>query len=107
MTEIPHTGAASFQRDVLDSPLPVIVDFTAVWCGPCKMLAPLVEQLAQEWAGKARFYKLDVDVDADLAVQYQVLGVPALLMFVKGKEVARTAGYQPKDRIMAKFKPHL
>jgi thioredoxin 1 len=107
MTEINHIEADSFQKEVLESTQPVIVDFTAVWCGPCKMLEPVVKQLAQDWTGKAKFFKLDVDNNPDLAMQYQVMGVPTLMLFVNGKISERITGYQPKNKIEAKFSPHL
>ncbi len=107
MSEIAKTSAAVFQNDVLNAALPVLVDFTAVWCGPCKMLEPSVKQLADEWSGRARVFKLDVDEIPDLAMQYQVMGVPTLMLFVKGRPVERVTGFQPKDRIAARFAPHI
>ncbi len=106
MTDIDHVGEANFQNEVLNAASPVLVEFTAVWCGPCKMLDPIVKQLAQEWTGKVKVVKLDVDDNSDLAMEYQVMGVPTLMLFVKGQPVQRITGYQPKDRILAKFKPH-
>lgn len=105
--EIPKVSETSFQAEVLDSPTPVIVDFTAVWCGPCKMLDPIVKQLAQEWEGKIRFVKLDVDDNPELAMKYQVMGVPTLILFSQGKPVERVTGYQPKERLQNKFKSYL
>jgi len=107
MSELSHVGEDNFQTEVVDSSIPVLVDFTAVWCGPCKMLEPIVEQLAQEWDGKIKVVKLDVDESASLAIQYQVMGVPTLILFAKGKPVERLTGYQPKNRIVSKFQSHL
>ena len=107
MADLTYVSEDTFQSEVLDSPLPVVVDFTAVWCGPCKMLDPVVKQLADEWAGKAKIVKLDVDQNTNLTVQYGVMGVPTLMLFVEGKENQRITGYQPKDRIVAKFKSHI
>lgn len=107
MAEIAHTNEASFQSQVLQAALPVLVDFTATWCGPCKMLEPVVKELAQEWGGKVQVYKLDVDENANLAMQYQVMGVPTLILFVKGRPVQRVSGYLPKDKLTAKFLPLL
>jgi thioredoxin 1 len=103
MADIPKLNEAAFEAEVLKSPLPVMVDFTAVWCGPCKMLDPVVTQLSQDWAGKVKFVKLDVDDNSNLAVQYGVMGVPTLILFVNGNVVQRLSGYQPKDRIISKF----
>lgn len=107
MGEIPHINQADFRKEVLESSLPVMVDFTAVWCGPCKMLDPVVKLLAAEWNGKVKVVKVDVDENPDLAMQYQVMGVPTLLLFVKGEPKGRITGYQPKDRIATKFSPYL
>jgi len=105
MGELAHVGEAEFKQEVLDAGQPVLVDFTATWCGPCKMLDPIVAQLAQEWAGKVKVVKLDVDDNPELAMQYQVMGVPTLMLFVGGLPSQRISGYQPKDRILAKFGP--
>jgi thioredoxin 1 len=105
--EVLKTSQTTFQSEVLDSTLPVLVDFTAVWCGPCKMLDPVVRQLAEEWQGKVRVMKLDVDENPDLVMQYQVMGVPTLILFRQGKPVERVSGYQPKDRLESKFRDHL
>jgi thioredoxin 1 len=107
MADLPKVGEGRFQAEVLEAEVPVLVDFTAVWCGPCRMLDPVVAQLAQEWDGRVKVVKLDVDDNPDLAVEYQVMGVPTLMLFVNGEPVERITGYQPKDRILAKLKPHL
>jgi thioredoxin 1 len=105
--EIKHVGESDFENEVISSSLPVLVDFTAVWCGPCKMLEPIVKQLAQEWEGKVKVVKLDVDDNASLAIQYQVMGVPTLMLFSNGEPLERMTGYQPKQRILAKVSPHI
>lgn len=105
--EILQTNQADFPKDVLESDLPVLVDFTAAWCGPCKMLDPVVKQLAQEWEGRVKVVKLDIDENQEMTMQYQVMGVPTLILFVKGKPVQRVSGYQPKDRLAAKFRAHI
>jgi len=107
MAEINHISEDSFKSEVLEASQPVLVDFTAVWCGPCKMLDPVVKQLAQEWDGKVKVVKLDVDNNPNLAMNYQVMGVPTLMMFVDGSPVQRVTGYQPKDRLAKKFAPHI
>jgi thioredoxin 1 len=103
MADIPQLDEATFDTQVLKSTLPVMVDFTAIWCGPCKMLEPVVVQLSKDWDGKVKFVKLDVDDNSTLAVKYGVMGVPTLILFVNGSPVQRLSGYQPKDRIVSKF----
>ncbi len=103
MANIPEVNEETFPEEVLKHPLPVLVDFSAAWCAPCKMLEPIVEQLAQEWSGKVKVVKLDVDDNPDLATRYQVMGVPTLMLFVNGEVRERLSGYQPKDRIIRMF----
>jgi len=107
MADISQVSEATFKSDVLDYPQPVLVEFTAVWCGPCKLLDPVVKQLAQDWTGKVKVVKLDVDNNPNLTINYQVMGVPTLMLFVKGQPVQRVTGYQPKDRLEKKFSPHI
>ena len=106
MADISQVSEETFQSEVLDASQPVLVDFTAGWCGPCKMLDPVVKQLAQDWSGKVKIVKLDVDNNPNLAINYQVMGVPTLMLFVKGEPIQRVTGYQPKDRLEKKFIPH-
>ena len=106
MADISYVNETDFQNEVISSRVPVVVEFTATWCGPCKMLDSVVNQLAQEWAGKVKIVKLDVDDNAELAIQYQVMGVPTLMLFIGGQAVQRLTGYQPKDRIVSKLTPH-
>ena len=105
--DISKVSENSFQTEVLEAPTPVLVDFTAVWCGPCKMLDPIVGQLAEQWKDKLRVVKLDVDDNPDLAMRYQVMGVPTLMLFKQGQVMERLTGYQPKERLVKKFQPHL
>lgn len=107
MSEITKTTEQSFQDEVLNAGLPVLVDFTAVWCQPCKALDPVVKELANEWDGKIKVVKLDVDDNPSIAMNYNVMGVPTLLLFKDGEPVERTTGYMPKDRLTKKFSPHL
>lgn len=107
MANIPEINESNFQDEVLGAAGPVLVDFSAVWCGPCKMLDPIVEELATEWNGKVKVVKLDVDHAPGIAMQYQVLGVPTLMLFKNGESLERITGFQPKDRITSKLVPHL
>ena len=107
MANIPEVNETTFSDEVLTSQEPVLVDFSAVWCGPCKQLDPIVEQLAKDWAGKIKVVKLDVDNSPNIAMQFQVMGVPTLMLFIGGKSKERIVGYQPKDRILSKLNPYL
>lgn len=90
-----------FDSKVLASDVPVLVDFWAEWCGPCKAIGPSVEQLASEYQGKAKVFKVDVDSEGDLATRYGVMSIPALLVFKGGKVVDQMVGAAPKDKIAA------
>lgn len=107
MGEIVYVTEENFEDEVIGASQPVVVDFTAVWCAPCKMLEPVVKELANEWEGKARVVKLDVDHAPNLAMQYQVMGVPTLMLFSQGEPKERLTGYQPKKRILKKFAAYL
>jgi thioredoxin 1 len=101
--ELLKVNQENFKEEVLQAAIPVLVDFTAVWCGPCKMLDPVIKQLAQEWQGKIKVVKLDIDDNPELTAQYQVMGVPTLILFLNGQPVEREMGYQPKKRLLSKF----
>lgn len=107
MSDITKLDETSFENEVLESSKPVLVDFTAVWCGPCKMLDPIVKDIASDWDGKVKVVKLDVDDNPSIAMKYNVLGVPTLMLFKNGEPVERVTGFVPKDRLIKKFNPHL
>jgi thioredoxin 1 len=92
-------STSEFDEKVLSSDVPVLVDFWAEWCGPCKAIGPAIEQLATEYEGRARIVKVDVDRESDLAMRYGVMSIPALLVFKGGKVVDQMVGAAPKQQI--------
>jgi len=98
---------ATFEAEVIKSGTPVLVDFWAEWCGPCKALAPAVRQVAKLYDGKLKVGKLDVDSNVNTTMQFQVMGLPTLILFKDGKAVERITGLISKDKLIAKLKPHL
>ncbi len=98
---------ANFQSDVLNSSTPVLVDFWAPWCGPCRMLAPTIDELANDYAGKARVGKLNTDENKQVAVDYQISGIPTVMVFKGGEVVERVSGVQSKQQIASLMDRHL
>jgi thioredoxin 1 len=95
---------ANFEDEVLKSPLPVMIDFWAAWCGPCKILSPLVEELAKQYEGKIKVGKVNVDEENDLSSKYQILSIPTLKFFKDGLEVGELVGAAPRTTIEAEIK---
>ena len=98
---------ASFERDVLQASVPVLVDFWAEWCGPCRMVAPVLEQIASEQAGKLKVVKLNVDENPKIPAQFGIRGIPTLILFKDGQPVATQVGAAPKAQLSAFVTPHL
>ncbi|MFH1380983.1 MAG: thioredoxin [Candidatus Omnitrophota bacterium] len=94
-----EVNESNFTKDVLESKVPVVVDFWAEWCMPCKMLSPVVDELAGEYTEKIKFVKIDVDNNTQLATNLQILSIPALLIFKNGKEAGRIVGANAKSQI--------
>ncbi len=101
MTE--QISSADWQAKVLDASEPVLVDFFATWCGPCKMMAPVIDEVAAEKAGAASVYKIDIDENPDIAQRYGVMSIPTFIVFKGGEAASKTLGAQPKEKILELF----
>ena len=97
----------NFQEQVIKSSVPVLVEFGATWCQPCKRLEPELEKLKTVWAGRVRIGKVDVDVDPDLAMQFQIMGVPTVILYKNGQAMQRITGFMPIQKLIDKFEPYL
>lgn len=96
-------SSENFKEEVLNSEKPVLVDFYADWCGPCNAMAPVIEELAKELEGKAKVGKINVDENSDIAVEYNVMSIPTLIIFKKGKEEKRLVGLRDKEELLSMF----
>ncbi len=104
---IPSVTDRTFEAEVLQSHVPVLLDFTATWCGPCKALKPLIEKVAQSHAGRLKVLQLDIDDSPDTPSRFNIRGVPTVIVFKDGKEVARQVGLAPKKKFEDLIAPHL
>ena len=99
MTE--QITSADWQAKVLDSDKPVLVDFFATWCGPCKMMAPVIDEIATEKAGEVDVFKIDIDENMEIAQKYGVMSIPTFIVFKGGEPTSKTLGAQPKENVLA------
>ena len=107
MANVLDVTDASWEQEVLNADLPVMVDFWAPWCGPCKMLSPVVEELARDLDGRLKVVKCNTDEARPVAGRYQIISIPQLLLFKNGKVVEQVMGFQPKQRILERLEKHL
>lgn len=94
-----HVSEQTFEQEVIKAPTPVLVDFWAEWCGPCRMVAPIVEEFAQDYEGKLKVAKVDVDENQNLAMRFNIMSIPTLGIFKGGQLVERIVGYMPKGEL--------
>ncbi len=107
MANLPIVTDETFEKEVLQSSEPVLLDLGAEWCHPCKQLDPIVEELAQEWDGRIKVFAIDIDSNMNTTMQLGVMSVPTLIFFKDGQPVERITGYQSKERILQKLEPHI
>jgi thioredoxin 1 len=107
MSQLQHVTDEDFDAVVLKSEIPVLVDFWATWCGPCRMITPIVEELAKEYEGKAKMFKVDVDNNQNTAMTYGIRSIPTLLIFKNGQVVDSIIGAVPRQQIESRLLVHL
>lgn len=103
MSQPIHLTDSNFTDEIKNSDVPVVVDFWAAWCGPCRMIAPIIDELATEYDGKAKIAKVDVDNNQQVAMQYGIRSIPTILMFKGGEQVETIVGAVPKEQIQNKL----
>ena len=107
MSEITAVSEKEFEEQVLKEPLPVLVDFWAPWCGPCRMIAPVLEELAGDYSGKLKILKVNVDENPGLAERFEILGIPTMLLFKGGVQVESFVGVTPRAALAGKIDLHI
>ena len=107
MSSVAAVTDASFEEQVLKSAVPVLVDFWAPWCGPCRMVGPIVDEIATEYSGKINVYKMNTDENPNVANQYGIRSIPTLMLFIGGEKVDTVVGAVPKQTLMGTISKHL
>jgi thioredoxin 1 len=107
MADIAEVTDSNFQAEVIESEVPVLVDFWAPWCGPCRMVAPVVEEIAEERGDQLKVVKLNIDENQDVAAQFNVLSIPTLILFRNGEAAKTVIGAYPKRKLQAELEPVL
>ena len=107
MTNLESLQSSDYENKVVHSTIPVILDFSAEWCAPCKRLAPILEELALQWEGKAKFFSVDADSNSELVSLFRIMSLPTLVIVKGGKEVHRLIGLQTKEKLTSEFGSHI
>ncbi len=107
MNSVAEVTDTTFEAEVLKSDLPVLVDFWAPWCGPCRMMSPVLESAAEKLSGRIKFAKLNTDANSRTAKSFGIFAIPTMIIFKKGKEVNRMVGFVPQDELESRLNPHL
>jgi thioredoxin 1 len=107
VSQLAQVTDGNFQQEVLNAPGPILVDFYADWCGPCRAIAPALEELSNELSGRIKIVKLNVDENQQTSMKYDVQSIPTMILFKSGKEIERIIGALPKSRISSKIEPYL
>jgi thioredoxin 1 len=107
MSNVSAVTTSNFENEVLNSDIPVLVDFWAAWCGPCRMVAPVIDQLADQYAGKVKVVKLNVDENPEIASKYQILSIPTVYLFKNGSHADGLVGARPKQTFEEMLNKHI